>query len=135
MGAIMSDEAKKQSGVSRRKFLAAGWGVALVALVGQAGLAMSNYFKPSNQSGGFGGQVIEGRQQHFNPGTVRLVKEGSHYISALEEGGYLAMWWRCTHLGCTVPWVAGEKQFHCPCHGSLYNTQGEVIGGPAPRPL
>jgi cytochrome b6-f complex iron-sulfur subunit len=45
------------------------------------------------------------------------------------------MWWRCTHLGCTVPWVAGEKQFHCPCHGSLYNEKGEVIGGPAPRPL
>ena len=36
----MSNETKKQSGVSRRKFLAAGWGVAIVALIGQAGLAM-----------------------------------------------------------------------------------------------
>ena len=40
----MSDEAKKQNGVSRRKFLVAGWGVAIAALVGQAGLAMANYF-------------------------------------------------------------------------------------------
>ncbi len=131
----MSNESKQHSGVSRRKFLAAGWGVAIVALVGQAGLAMSNYFKPSKQPGGFGGQVIAGKPQEFKPGTVSLVQEGRYYISALEEGGYLAMWWRCTHLGCTVPWVAGEKQFHCPCHGSLYNPKGEVIGGPAPRPL
>jgi len=47
----------------------------------------------------------------------------------------LAMWQRCTHLGCTVPWRQDEGQFHCPCHSSLFNRQGEVIGGPAPRPL
>ncbi len=131
----MSHETKQQSGVSRRKFLVAGWGVAIAALVGQAGLAMANYFKPAKQTSGFGGQVIAGKPQEFKSGTVNLVQEGRYYISALEEGGYLALWWRCTHLGCTVPWVAGEKQFHCPCHGSLYNTKGEVIGGPAPRPL
>jgi cytochrome b6-f complex iron-sulfur subunit len=34
-----------------------------------------------------------------------------------------------------VPWNDTEGQFHCPCHGSLYNRFGEVIGGPAPRPL
>jgi cytochrome b6-f complex iron-sulfur subunit len=45
------------------------------------------------------------------------------------------MWHRCTHLGCTVPWREDEGQFHCPCHSSLFNTKGEVVGGPAPRPL
>lgn len=39
----------------------------------------------------------------------------------------------CTHLGCTVQW-RGEE-FACPCHGSIYNPNGKVIGGPAPRPL
>jgi cytochrome b6-f complex iron-sulfur subunit len=34
-----------------------------------------------------------------------------------------------------VPWNEGEGNFHCPCHGSLFNQVGEVIGGPAPRPL
>ena len=42
---------KNPAGINRRKFLAAGWGAALVALVGQAGLAMSNYLKPSKQAG------------------------------------------------------------------------------------
>jgi Rieske Fe-S protein len=40
----------------------------------------------------------------------------------------------CTHQGCIVE--AAGKQFHCPCHGSIYNAMtGAVIQGPAPRPL
>ncbi len=39
----------------------------------------------------------------------------------------------CTHLGCTVQW-RGEE-FDCPCHGSRFHPNGQVIGGPAPRPL
>lgn len=41
----------------------------------------------------------------------------------------------CTHLGCVVPWNAGENKFMCPCHGSQYNDEGKVIRGPAPRSL
>lgn len=39
----------------------------------------------------------------------------------------------CTHLGCTVN--ATPKGFTCPCHGSVFSTRGEVIKGPADRPL
>lgn len=40
----------------------------------------------------------------------------------------------CTHMGCTVQ--AAGAQFHCPCHGSVYDARtGAVIQGPAPRPL
>jgi len=50
-------------------------------------------------------------------------------------GGIAAAYRKCTHLGCTVPWNAGEDQFHCPCHGSLYDKHTAVVkGGPAPRP-
>jgi cytochrome b6-f complex iron-sulfur subunit len=131
----MSDNKEQQAGVSRRQFLTVGWGVALVALVGQAGVAFLNFFKPNIKAGGYGGEVVAGSPKEFKPGTVTSVQSGHFYISALDDGGFLALWWRCTHLGCTVPWRADEKQFHCPCHSSLYNTKGEVIGGPAPRPL
>ena len=39
----------------------------------------------------------------------------------------------CTHLGCTVNRT--DKGFHCPCHGSIFDDNGAVTGGPAPRPL
>ena len=41
----------------------------------------------------------------------------------------------CTHLGCVVPWNAGENLFKCPCHGSQYASNGKVVRGPAPRSL
>ena len=51
-------------------------------------------------------------------------------------GSIAAAYRKCTHLGCTVPWNKTEDQFHCPCHGSLYDKHtAVVIGGPAPRGL
>jgi len=41
----------------------------------------------------------------------------------------------CTHLGCRYNWDAGAREFHCPCHGSVFSIEGKVLGGPAPRPL
>jgi len=41
----------------------------------------------------------------------------------------------CTHLGCGYAWDPGEKHFKCPCHGSVFDVSGHVLGGPAPRPL
>jgi cytochrome b6-f complex iron-sulfur subunit len=131
----MNNDGSGTKGPSRRRVLFGAWIVASVALIGQAGIALANFLKPVTKPGGFGGLVIAGKPSEFKPGTVTAVREGHFYISHLQDGGYLAMWWRCTHLGCTVPWRATEKQFHCPCHGSLFNPKGEVTGGPAPRPL
>jgi cytochrome b6-f complex iron-sulfur subunit len=41
----------------------------------------------------------------------------------------------CTHLGCTVNWVAERDRWECPCHGSIFNPDGTVLRGPARRPL
>jgi len=120
---------------SRREFVAGLWGLSLFALVGQASVALVDYLKPRLAAGGFGGKITAGQPDEFKPGTVTLVQQGHFYISRLEDGSALALWQRCTPLGCTVPWRDDEGQFHCPCHGSLFNAEGEVIGGPAPRPL
>jgi menaquinol-cytochrome c reductase iron-sulfur subunit len=42
---------------------------------------------------------------------------------------------QCTHLACAYHWDAGVRQFACPCHNSFFSLQGQVLAGPAPRPL
>ena len=47
--------------------------------------------------------------------------------------GFVALYQKCPHLGCRVPWCQTSQWFECPCHGSKYNRVGEKKGGPAPR--
>jgi len=50
------------------------------------------------------------------------------------DGSYwIALYQRCVHLGCTVPFRDDCVSFKCPCHGSHYNVTGEYLDGPAPR--
>ena len=51
------------------------------------------------------------------------------------ESGVVALYQKCVHLGCRVPWCGSSQWFECPCHGSKYNRVGEKKGGPAPRGL
>jgi cytochrome b6-f complex iron-sulfur subunit len=131
----MTSDTKTPPRISRRGFLGVLWGATLAGLLVQAGGALYQFFQPRVTAGSFGSKVNAGNVNEFKPGKVSYVRQGHFYISRLDDGSMLAMWQRCTHLGCTVPWVPAEGQFHCPCHGSLYNAKGEVIGGPAPRPL
>ena len=49
--------------------------------------------------------------------------------------GFRALSSVCTHLGCITRYRAGEEIIGCPCHGSRFDLDGEVLAGPAPRPL
>ena len=49
------------------------------------------------------------------------------------DGGIVALYQKCPHLGCRVPECVTSQWFECPCHGSKYNQVGEKRGGPAPR--
>jgi cytochrome b6-f complex iron-sulfur subunit len=78
---------------------------------------------------------VAGPVERFAPGTVTAFPEGRFYLSRLPEGGFLALGRTCTHLGCTVPWVEEDQQFACPCHASVFDITGEVLGPPADRAL
>jgi cytochrome b6-f complex iron-sulfur subunit len=126
---------KKDTSVSRKEFIGITWLFSLLALFGQASIALVRFMTPRIESGGFGGKVNAGRVEEFPPGTVSRIQKGRFYISRLEDGGLIALWQRCTHLGCTVPWQEELQRFHCPCHSSIFTPTGMLISGPAPRPM
>lgn len=84
---------------------------------------------------GFGGVVaVPTPLSEIKIGDVIKVREGKFYVTRTEEG-LNALYWKCVHLGCTVPYDEAQHKFACPCHGSVYDQNGQNVAGPAPRPL
>ncbi len=68
-------------------------------------------------------------------GAKKIVVDGSVLLlirTPDEVRAYSAI---CTHLGCIVGWNEQNREIVCPCHAGRFNTKGEVISGPPPRPL
>jgi len=124
----------KKSDINRRQFLGIAWLTSLAVLGGQTLAALLRFIQPVSASG-FGGIVRAGKVDEFTPGSINHIKAGRFYLYRLNDGSFLALWQKCTHLGCSVPFAESENQFHCPCHGSMFDKTGQVVGGPAPRPL
>lgn len=123
------------SKVSRRDFLNIVWGAAGAVAVTELGLAGLRFLSPRTVEGQFGGLFNLGSPDQYPPGSVTPVEAGRFYLVRLEDGGLLAIYRRCTHLGCAVPFDQAAGQFVCPCHGSAFTADGEVLNAPAPRPL
>ncbi|MBV9410133.1 MAG: Rieske 2Fe-2S domain-containing protein [Acidimicrobiia bacterium] len=144
-------------GVTRRQFLNRGIvGAFVLGLSGFGGAVLA--FLWPKLSGGFGskinagsldsilGQISANKTPFYSP-------EGRFYINAYPkedaskaakvpalgpvvpgmQQGVVALYQRCVHLGCRVPWCLTSQWFECPCHGSRYDHVGEQKRGPAPR--
>ena len=91
--------------------------------------------KTGEKAGDSAGIIEAGLVDKFSLNSVTAFVRGKFYLARLEDGGFLALSRKCTHLGCTVPWSSKDMKFVCPCHASVYDIRGEVVTAPAPRPL
>jgi cytochrome b6-f complex iron-sulfur subunit len=152
-GAPHHPDERTPTNASRRRFLRVGfWGGIGVALVGGVG-ALASYLYPRNVRG-FGGPVPGGTVEDYAPGADPVyVREAQAYLVNLDPAddrlggsaggaGLLALWQKCPHLGCAVPWKSDFTWhnddggwFRCPCHGSTYTKAGVLVEGPAPRSM
>ena len=145
-------------GVTRRQFF--NRGIVTMMGLGLAGFggSMIAFLWPS-LSGGFGSKINAGdlntllttakttREPVYVPDarsyiqpypTDHIASASKVYTGPVLDGmkdGVVALYQKCVHLGCRVPWCKASQWFECPCHGSKYNRVGEKKGGPAPRGL
>jgi cytochrome b6-f complex iron-sulfur subunit len=146
------EERKRPKPVSRREFFRNSLLASLGLFAAQFGGASVAFLWP-NLIGGFGGlidigvtpeevrsQIRQDRQPfYFGAGRFYLVEytgdEGDGIYEGFVADGIMALYQRCVHLGCRVPFCQESQWFECPCHGSKYNLAGEWRDGPAPRGL
>jgi len=147
-------EARK---LARRSFLRVSIFAGLSLTAGAMLAGFIGFFNLRGPSG-FGGVVNVARARVPRPGEDPVrVSEGKFWLVNLagsegdvdavgSTGGILALYWKCPHLGCTVPWNPAfdgaavnypgiQGWFRCPCHGSTYSRAGIRVFGPAPRPM
>jgi cytochrome b6-f complex iron-sulfur subunit len=117
--------------VGRRRLLA--W-LSSVGLFGSAVLAALSdviFFKPRVTYGQ--PQIFQiGKPEDYPPG-VRIAREAERICIVRDGNRMAAISTTCTHLGCSVS--ISDTGFACPCHGSRYDQDGTVVGGPAPKAL
>ena len=146
--------------VSRRQFFNRSIITTMAISIGAFGAAAISFLY-AKSAGGFGGKVdagisLAGAQAYWDANKApyyvpeartylqpyptqdvakaKKVPEYTLVIPGMEQG-IVALYQKCVHLGCRVPWCQTSQWFECPCHGSKYSRVGEKKGGPAPRGL
>lgn len=129
----MPEEKKQSDLIKRRELLTLGGTAGLIGLAAAAsGGALYKYLMPV---------VSYGTPKKFKIPVNDLPEVGDELVFSEQrvvlrrrnKTEVAAISLVCTHLGCTVNVV--ETGFLCPCHGSQYDTDGIVVGGPAPKTL
>ena len=154
---IYEEISEEEAGITRRQFLTKALRVSFGAFAGIQAISWLGFMWPQ-VSGGFGSKVDAGKVEDLKKQIVQgdgsvipaFIPEARAYVlpfdssqvsgSQFSDGatiadGLVAIYQRCVHLGCRVPWCNSSQGFECPCHGSKYNLVGEYYAGPAPRNL
>jgi cytochrome b6-f complex iron-sulfur subunit len=142
-------------GVTRRQFLNRMTVGGVVVGLAQFGMASLDFLWPRLR-GGFGAKIDVGdadalREELQATREPKFIADGRFWLTLFEGNPtaaedipvyrdantpgtqICALYRKCPHLGCSVPWCTPSKWFECPCHGSKYSYNGEYRDGPAPR--
>lgn len=131
MGATAMESRSTEPQFGRRRFLAwlSGVGIAGSAVLGS--LATFFFIRPRTTYGQPNRFKI-GRPEEFPPGS-RIAIDPKRVCIVREGNKVAAISTTCTHLGCII--APSATGFQCPCHGSRFDVDGNVTGGPAPKAL
>jgi cytochrome b6-f complex iron-sulfur subunit len=154
---VMQPAAPALPAISRRKVLLIGFWAGIGAMLAGIAATIITTLYPRGIKG-FGSTIFVGTIDALEPGKkihnldaktwlVRLDAEQAKHNPPAAEGSVIALYHKCPHLGCTVPYRPDFSRedprnsqtyagwFLCPCHGSTYSDAGVRVFGPAPRSM
>lgn len=109
----------------RRAFLQGALKILGGILVLELGGAGVLFLRSRSLDGTFGGLINAGPITNFTPGSVTEFEDGNFFLICTTDGGFMAIYRRCPHLGCTVEWIGEKDKFYCPCHSASFDHNGE----------
>jgi Rieske Fe-S protein len=111
-------------------------GLGIIAGLEVVGFITAFIFSGKSKGNASPKQILEaGPVDSFGLNTVSAFMGGRFYLARQQDGGFIALSLRCTHLGCAVSWEGEKQRFICPCHSSAFDISGEVLNPPAARAL
>jgi Rieske Fe-S protein len=145
----MNDVTTPSNGIGRRSFVVraiaaiqAVIGGAIAFIVGGTTLAPS-FARPA-ASWLRAGPINALPENQPVPVTLRVMRQDGYaqvidrtlvYVVKIGEKDVRVLQSRCTHLGCQTSYDRRARKIVCPCHGGVFDTQGNVLEGPPPAPL
>jgi len=127
-----SDE-RTDLGMSRRRFFQATGAAACAVTAGGVAVLSADFLRP---------RALFEPPTRFLADSPEAIEVGQVVTNETfraylihSQDGFRALSSVCTHLGCVTRYEPGRRTIACPCHGSRFSLEGEVIAGPAPRPL
>jgi nitrite reductase/ring-hydroxylating ferredoxin subunit len=130
-------ESAKAASMSRRDFFDKSWKwLGILAAVEVTGMLTGFMFSGKSKKNANPKQLLEaGPADSFAVNSVSAFMGGRFYLARQQDGGFIALSLRCTHLGCSINWEEDKQRFICPCHSSAFDISGEVLNPPAARAL
>jgi cytochrome b6-f complex iron-sulfur subunit len=130
----MSEDTPGEKKITRRQFFLYSWVATSFALLGEGVGILFSFLRPRGEEGLSRGWLPVGQVEDFHVGSVTAFRQEKFHLVRL-EGGFLALYNVCPHLGCIASWEEEHERFWCPCHAGVFSMTGEVLAGPPPRPL
>lgn len=124
-----------QEKMDRRRFLQNSLKALTAVAAIELGVAGMLFLRSRSLDGEYGGIMTVGNIDDYTPGSVVEYEDGNFFLVRVDDGGFMAVYRRCPHLGCTVQWVDKKQKFFCPCHAASFDPYGEFENQPVSRAL